>query len=273
MGNFFCCLNNSVVPLLETETKTISSTKESKSFSDVIKPEPKKDLPEQTLLRILEDDNINLLKKYRLSYRIKIYDNTFYHAILNNSLKCVEFLIDNKYFDDVNVNILQNYLVDDKYLPPIELALKLYRCEMFHLLIEKNATVNVNRLIHIAIEKMNLNILKFLLEKENIDLKTCLNKYNGKQSHHDFDMLQFLIHKGADINSTNDNGDTLLMRAINYRNNDLIMFLLNNGADVTIENKFKNNAVDIMIESTVYKHNVKKDVENAILDKYNLEKK
>lgn len=49
---------------------------------------------------------------------------------------------------------------------------------------------------------------------------------------HDNDLLKGWIRAGGDINITNENGNTLLMNAIHYENDEIARFLLSSKADV-----------------------------------------
>lgn len=53
----------------------------------------------------------------------------------------------------------------------------------------------------------------------------------------DADMLQLLLHCGADINARDENGDSLLARAIMKRDQATIAFLVDQGADIFAANK------------------------------------
>lgn len=59
------------------------------------------------------------------------------------------------------------------------------------------------------------------------------------------DVAQFLVSKGAIVDSQSLNGTTPLMMAVQSGNEDLVKFLLDNGADLQMKNSFSLSAIDI----------------------------
>ncbi|AGF84908.1 repeat protein [Moumouvirus goulette] len=88
-----------------------------------------------------------------------------------------------------------------------------------------------------------LDIIKELIK---VGVNLSMN-YNGLTplglaiEGHNKKTIEFLIEKGANINITNENGDTILMLAYKHSNNekylDIVQLLLNKGADISIKNK------------------------------------
>ncbi|AQN68690.1 ankyrin repeat protein [Saudi moumouvirus] len=66
-------------------------------------------------------------------------------------------------------------------------------------------------------------------------------------------IVKFLIEKGANINATDENGNTILMQAYKYSNSekylDIVQLLLNKGADITIKNKSGKTFFDLVREN------------------------
>jgi len=59
------------------------------------------------------------------------------------------------------------------------------------------------------------------------------------------EVAQFLISKGATVDSQSLNGTTPLMMAVQSGNEQLVKFLLDNGADLQMKNSFSLTAIDI----------------------------
>lgn len=65
----------------------------------------------------------------------------------------------------------------------------------------------------------------------------------------DKEKLQWFIDKGADINTPNDDGDTLLHFFANGQDSEMIDFLLKNKADHARESKFGDNALYLVCKN------------------------
>ncbi|CAI2380368.1 unnamed protein product [Moneuplotes crassus] len=63
---------------------------------------------------------------------------------------------------------------------------------------------------------------------------------NGKN----IDLIDFLVSKGANVNSQSTGGDTPLMKAIMFDNTEAAKSLIDHGADKTIENANGRNAIN-----------------------------
>lgn len=59
------------------------------------------------------------------------------------------------------------------------------------------------------------------------------------------EVAQFLISKGATVDSQSLNGTTPLMMAVQSGNEELVKYLLDNGADLQMKNSFSLTAIDI----------------------------
>jgi hypothetical protein len=63
--------------------------------------------------------------------------------------------------------------------------------------------------------------------------------------HGEYELVRSLVENGADINITNDYGDTAIMVAIEYRHHAIFEYLLDHGANINIINEDGNTALDI----------------------------
>ena len=104
------------------------------------------------------------------------------------------------------------------------------------------------------IENIN-NIINMLLENgANINAKNALNKTpffyliesNVTRKEDSFPIAKHFLNKGADINSTNIAGNTILIESCMDKDVKCVEFLLNNGADKSIKNYFGKRAIDII---------------------------
>lgn len=70
--------------------------------------------------------------------------------------------------------------------------------------------------------------------------------------HHSYNCIDFLLSKGADINSKNKNGTTILMYAktkvLENGNFEFLDFLISKGADPFIKDNFGKTILDYVVE-------------------------
>ncbi|MEK7802307.1 MAG: ankyrin repeat domain-containing protein [Pseudomonadota bacterium] len=75
------------------------------------------------------------------------------------------------------------------------------------------------------------------------------------------EVVQDLLHSGADVNTQDIHGVTPLMVAIRNRHTEVAQILMGKGADVDVKDKFGNTALIV----TAWRHN--KEMAQALLDK------
>lgn len=88
-----------------------------------------------------------------------------------------------------------------------------------------------------------------IIKKENLDIDTTDN--DGKTVlmyaafYDDFEIIESIIKKGADINKTDNEGRTALHWAAYYGKEEAVNALLKNGADKNIKDKLSNTALEL----------------------------
>ena len=126
--------------------------------------------------------------------------------------------------------------------------------ELVKLLIDRGADINAGGVagtpLIAAIQAHSFEILDYLLEKgANVKVKNkegmtplmlIASSYNNK-SKEVSEKVSSLIKAGASVNDNNNNGQTALMIAVNNRSSEVIRVLLENGADPNVEDKNGSN--------------------------------
>lgn len=125
----------------------------------------------------------------------------------------------------------------------LEMVKKLLKKSFFSKPIDINIKDKSGKtLLIIATINKSKEIVELLLEKgADINIKENEENYSALwfvlNSNIDFDFASFLIKNGANINSTDESKNTLLIDAINIKSMDVVNFLLENQADVNLKNE------------------------------------
>lgn len=102
-----------------------------------------------------------------------------------------------------------------------------------------------------AIRHGQVNIVKYLLKcgakLTNEHLKEMLSIFTGNPSDL-YNMTKIMIENKLDINTKDDNGQTLLFQAIGTENLKLLKLLVENGANVNIKDNENNTPLKYMID-------------------------
>lgn len=100
-----------------------------------------------------------------------------------------------------------------------------------------------------------INLEKSLKDIEDIneqDEKTGWTLLSVSAFHHSLECVRILLDHKANINSVNKKGTSILMYAktkvFSNRNFDFLDYLLSKGADISIRDKFGKNILDYVIE-------------------------
>ena len=154
-------------------------------------------------VRLVNSKNVNLNLENNEGLTPLLY------TIQENNLKMFNILIGK----GVNIN-----LENKNGISPLMYAINQRNYDMFNKLIEAGANINSkdknngNTLLHIAVTKKDLKLVKFLIEKgANIDLQ---NKYGNTPLHLAVpygykDIVNFLIFQGANTNIKNEKNQTV----------------------------------------------------------------
>lgn len=124
-----------------------------------------------------------------------------------------------------------------------------------------NGTDDINRPLHIALQKENLltifkSLLTFYSEK-NLNFDINVRDKEGNTVLHlavrkkVLSIVLLLIEKGADINVINNNGETPLKIAIIDKNQEMIKLLISKEADIYIKDKNGNTMKSLLISSNL----------------------
>lgn len=183
------------------------------------------------LLMLENDQNLNILNES---------GNSILHETVNyRNLKMTKYLIEK--FEGINLNIPN---VNES--TPLHLASEYGYQEFVELFLKNGAkpfvkNKNGNTPLHLASKSGNVEICRLLLEAEtelldepNLDFITPLGfavQYQKKE------VAKFLIEKGANINITDIEGNSLLYWAAKNDYKDIVELLIRNGAKINIVEK------------------------------------
>lgn len=171
------------------------------------------------------------------------------------NLEMAKFLIDN----GANVNGKRVYS-DQK--TPLMRAVRGGHLDMVKLLVEKGADLDENRgygqgyLLELAIDYGNVKILEYLLsvgvrDKDNKRVENTL-LMSSLGSVLRYDLIDCMVKGGIDVNAQNKDGRTVLMKAVERKDEKLIKQLLDLGADVDIVDKTDRKAIDYANDEVKY---------------------
>ncbi|TET31812.1 MAG: ankyrin repeat domain-containing protein [Planctomycetota bacterium] len=128
---------------------------------------------------------------------------------------------------------------------PLEAAICYRKTNAAKALIESGADVNARpggekTPLQMASEAGMTPIMKLLIERgAKIDSKALFLAISNEHT----EFAKFLINNGADVNSTNRFGQTVLHKASLRGMDKIIRLLINKGADINARNRWNNNAL------------------------------
>ncbi len=107
----------------------------------------------------------------------------------------------------------------------------------------------INKTLIIATDNNDFEIIQFLLDN-GLDINVYDESFGNplifatEKKH--LKMLEFLLNKGANINIKDpDDNETPLMAAVKFGHEEVVVFLLMQGADINVKNKRGHTAIDI----------------------------
>ncbi|WP_028330041.1 ankyrin repeat domain-containing protein [Brachyspira alvinipulli] len=154
-----------------------------------------------------------------------------FHAVQNNNMKAVEFLIENKADAEI---------ADDSGVTPLILAISNNNTKIAEFLIkEGKANVygsytgnNFNRYpMYYAVSQTNKTMIKLLLDN-SFDLKREPLLLSYAIDNSDESIVRYLIDNGADINYKSADGTTVLYNAVLSLNPALVDYFISKGAKI-----------------------------------------
>jgi ankyrin repeat protein len=188
------------------------------------------------LVKILLDMNININIISREEYdlgksRINNVSETDL-AIINNNLEIIELLLQKG-------GIISNYYDILKHINSSK------SFDILKLLLKYDDKININRIILISTTNNYLEIIMILYENGKIRLFDI----------EDFNIIKYLIEKGANVNEKNQYGDTILynlsniyIRYENHSDYQKIKYLLEKGADIYEKNSDGKSTLEFIEE-------------------------
>ncbi|MBT4856032.1 ankyrin repeat domain-containing protein [bacterium] len=111
-----------------------------------------------------------------------------------------------------------------------------------------------DRVLWIALKSGQMSVVMFLLQQVLVDVN-LQNPYNYKSplmpacQYGNFEMIQYLISRGALVNLPDKEGMTTLMLAVENHHLHIVHFLLNHGADTTLVNSKGQTALGLAAEN------------------------
>jgi ankyrin repeat protein len=169
-----------------------------------------------------------------------------YAAIEKANIKIVKMLIE----AGADVNIPD---VDDNYYP-IHSAARTGNLDLVKMLIDAGSDVNSGEdsVLDYAIESGNTELIMFLIDNFGGVNNSAL--YRSRPLHiaakiSNIDICKLLIMKGCDVNKADNYlGDTPLHEAVSFGNEDSVVFLLEAGANINATNDIGETALDNAID-------------------------
>ena len=181
----------------------------------------------------------------KVSFAVKFFQSrnrAFFEAAKLGDTLLLRKLLDK----GIHVNLRQTFSSGTA----LHLAAMNGRYKAVRLLLSRGADVNAGALdnataLHYAASKGHEHILLMLLESgAEVESKTAMTRSTALLYATTESSVLKLLEKGADINSTNNYGVTLLIRAARGNQKAAVRFLLDNGAMISAVDNFGNTALD-----------------------------
>jgi ankyrin repeat protein len=128
--------------------------------------------------------------------------------------------------------------------------------EILQFLNEKGMKLEAQNAIYLAVKHQKISVLSYLL-KEGFTPNLLYKEENARYTpimkailNRDFVSVKMLVEAGANVNTLNDKGETVLQMSILERDNKIIDYLLNNGIEFS---KAGNPETILLIKSCIEK--------------------
>ena len=159
------------------------------------------------------------------------------------------------YFVNLGVDI---NMPDEDGKTPLHEAVCWDRMDMVKVLIENGALRNVkdryHRVpFHYAVMHNQIEMVKYLIDEENINLSDRqLNPLHIAVKEKYVNMVKFLVSNNADVNASNNLGNTPLHMAVKVKHFDIVKFLISNNANINAINKIGDTPLHIAVKEKDY---------------------
>ncbi|ORY16673.1 ankyrin, partial [Neocallimastix californiae] len=232
----------------------------------------------------VDRNNIDIVKLI-INYAVKknrYGEYPFLWAIGNNNIEIVKLIIDYANEHNILLDINGKEKLLENYFDLIS-ACKNENEKAIKRLVKEGTNANAENEIgdtplSISCEKGNLSIIKYLIEngaetdKCNSTGNSPLNLLCKIESEKSLKIINYLIKNAkVDINFKDKNGNTPLLMASYFRNNEIILKLIENGADPNIQNNFGNTPLIVSYyfkNEKIIQELKKKGADMSIKNKY-----
>lgn len=106
-----------------------------------------------------------------------------------------------------------------------------------------------------AVQNHRFNMIDILIEKNKIDVNVkddygCTALHDCVEYSYHQEMVEYLVHRGANVNEKNNDGNTPLHFAVLKNQWDAVKFLLTQKSDITIKNNAGQTVLDLLSVTT-----------------------
>lgn len=190
---------------------------------------------------------VDLLLDYKANYNIPYGNSTpLYTAAQHKHLEVVEILCRRTNLEYINMQIQDNSTA-------LYIASQMGNVECVRVLLQykTDPTIkykNTYTPLHTAADRGHLPIVKILIEDNRVDIneKTSLGAsalYSASTQGH-FEVVKYLLSKGANIESCYNNGQTPLCAACLSNKYDIVCLLCKHGANINVTDTRGNTLLD-----------------------------
>eukprot|EP00833_Pecoramyces_ruminatium_P017168 jgi/Orpsp1_1/1191200/evm.model.d7180000084087.1 len=210
------------------------------NYMDINKPDKDGKIP---LIYAIENHNEDLIKFF-IDHGADL--NKFQMKNANDIFQFVKNLIAINNLDLMKILIQTNLTqIKDVYNNNNNNELLIYAVSKGNLsiiqyLIENGLNANQTPLLFEAIKNNNMDLIKYFVES-GANCNECLDAIRDLHPDNFYSIISYLIDHGLDVNKSNDNGETVLIFAINQYNNKAIDKIMESNViidDIKIDNNY-----------------------------------
>ncbi len=213
----------------------------------------------------LIDSEIELVKKYiNEGVNVNVQDDSGFtpltHAVIFiEDIPFIEWLINNSAFFDIKDNddqSLLSFIIDSLNVQEIEEADKFYYNKVLQIFIENGADFqmlqgsNVHPCEFLSVldlsDPMKLTLIN-KISKNDYEKSIMINSaLINAMNDYDIKSFEYFIKQHENIDFQDENGDTLLMKAIEEENAPFIKKILDNNPNLSIKNNKGETTIDVV---------------------------